>query len=204
MSDSQPSSKPTSTVTTSLTQTMRVRMLAEVAGAVALSGALNLVRIFTFPEGGSITLASMAPVILLALRRGTIAGTIAGAIFGLVDLIEEPFVVHPLQLLLDYPIAFGALGLAGLFQRKHWEKLVQSRPLMSKVLPIIGVVVAISARFVSHFVSGIVYFSSYAPSDEGPIIYSIVYNASYLLPEMIMTAIVISILVRFNVLDLYP
>lgn len=182
---------------------MMVRTLAEVAGTVALSGALNLVRVFTFPEGGSITLASMTPVILLGLRRGAKAGIIAGALFGLVDLIEEPFVVHPLQLLLDYPIAFGALGLAGLFQRKHWEKLVQSRPLMNKVLPIIGVIAAISARFVFHFISGIVYFTSYAPSDEGPIIYSAVYNGSYLLPEMIITAIVVSILVRLDVLDLY-
>jgi len=203
MSDAQPSSKPTSTFASSQIQTMRVRTLAEVAGAVALSGALDLVKVFTFPEGGSITLAAMTPVILLALRRGAKAGTIAGAIFGLVDLIELPFVVHPLQLLLDYPIAFGALGLAGFFQRKHWGKLLQLRPSMSKMLPIMGVIVAISARFLFHFVSGIVYFSSFAPSDEGPVIYSAVYNASYLLPEMIITAIVISVLVRFNVLDLY-
>ena len=74
---------------------------------------------------------------------------------------------------------------------------------MSRVLPITGVIVAVSARFVFHFTSGIVYFSSYAPSDQGPVIYSAVYNASYLLPEMIITAIVISVLVRFNVLDLY-
>src|SRR5439155_25899855 len=167
-----PSLKPEATFATSQTQTMRIKLLAEVAGAVALSGALNLVRVFTFPEGGSITLAAMTPVILLALRRGAKAGTIAGAIFGLVDLIELPFVVHPLQLLLDYPIAFGALGLAGFFQRKHWEKLLQLRPSMSRALPIVGVIVAISARFLCHFVSGIVYFSSYAPSDQRPVIYS--------------------------------
>lgn len=203
MSDSQPTLKPTSRFDIAQTQIARVKILAEVAGAVALSGALNLVRVFTFPEGGSITLAAMTPVILLALRRGAKAGTIAGVIFGLVVLIEEPFVVHPVQLLLDYPVAFGALGLAGFFQRKHWERLVQSRPSMSSVLPIIGVVVAISARFLSHFISGIVYFASYAPSDQGPILYSALYNGSYLVPEMIITAVVISILVRFKVLDLY-
>src|SRR5213594_861778 len=203
MSNGQPSSKPTSTFASSQIQTMRVRTLAEVAGAVALSGALDLVKVFTFPEGGSITLAAMTPVILLALRRGAKAGTIAGAMFGLVDLIELPFVVHPLQLLLDYPVAFGALGLAGLFQRKHWDRLVGSRPSMSRVLPVTGVAVAIAARFLSHFVSGIVYFASYAPSDQGPILYSALYNASYLVPEMVITAIVISILLRFNVLDLY-
>lgn len=195
--------KSSPTFATSQIEAMRIKMLAEVAGAVALSGALNLVKVFTLPQGGSITLAAMTPVILLALRRGAKAGTIAGVLFGLVVLIEEPFVVHPVQLLLDYPIAFGALGLAGLFQRKHWDGLVRLRPSMSRVLPIIGVVVAISARFFSHFVSGIVYFASNAPSDQGPILYSALYNASYLVPEMVFTAIVISVLVRFNVLNLY-
>ena len=203
MSDAEPSLKPSPTFATSQIEAMRIKMLAEVAGAVALSGALNLVKVFTFPQGGSITLAAMTPVILLALRRGAKAGTIAGALFGLVVLVEEPFVVHPVQLFLDYPIAFGSLGLAGLFQRKHWEGLVRARQSLSRVLPIIGVVVAITARFFSHFVSGIVYFSSYAPSDQGPILYSALYNAGYLVPEMIITAIVISILVRFNVLNLY-
>src|SRR5712692_9262163 len=98
-----------------LRQAVPVKILAEMASAIALSGALSLITIFTLPQGGSITLASMVPVLLFALRRGPKLGVIAGAILGLVVLVEMPFVVHPAQLLLDYPLAFGALGLAGLF-----------------------------------------------------------------------------------------
>src|SRR2546427_1682074 len=186
MSDAQPSSKPTSTFASSQIQTMRVRTLAEVAGAVALSGALDLVKVFTFPEGGSITLAAMTPVILLALRRGAKAGTIAGAIFGLVDLIELPFVVHPVQLLLDYPIAFGALGLAGLFRRQ----------------PVVGVGIGMVARFAAHFVSGIVFFASFA-GDLDPLTYSAIYNALYLIPEFVVSAVAIWLLVRAKALEIY-
>src|SRR5207245_8994513 len=97
MSNGQPSSKQTSTFASSQIQTMRVRTLAEVAGAVALSGALDLVKVFTFPEGGSITLAAMTPVMLLALRRGAEAGAIAGAFFGLVGLLDLALLLVPLQ-----------------------------------------------------------------------------------------------------------
>ncbi len=65
---------------------------------------------------------------------------------GVVVLIEEPIVVHPVQLLLDYPIAFGALGLAGLFRRQ----------------PLVGVGIGLVGRFAAHFVSGVVFFASYA------------------------------------------
>ncbi len=184
----------------------RIKILAEVAGSVALAGALNLVKVFNLPQGGSITLVSMAPIILLSLRRGARVGIVAGILFGLVVLIEEPFVVHPIQLLLDYPLAFGALGLAGFFQSDHWKTLTRNRPKLSQLLPVIGVVVAITARFISHFISGIVYFASYAPNPQditSVSVYSAGYNAGYLLPEMIFTAIVIYALVRFHALELY-
>jgi len=163
-----------------------IRVLAETAVAVALAGALNLVRIFTLPQGGSVTLASMVPIFLLALRRGWKIGVVGGVILGLVVLIEEPFVVHPVQLLLDYPIAFGALGLAGFFHRQ----------------PVVGVGVGMMGRFAAHFVSGVVFFASYA-GDLDPYTYSAIYNASYLVPEFVVSAVVIWLLVRAKALEMY-
>lgn len=204
MSKTDASLQETSTIRDSkLIPKAKTRVLAEIAGAVALSGALNLVSIFTLPQGGSVTLASMSPVILLGLRRGSRIGVLAGVLLGLIVLIEQPFVVHPIQFLLDYPIAFGALGLAGFFQADHWQNLIQLKPLFRKVLPVLGVIAGISGRFVSHFVSGIVFFSSYAPAGEDPAVYSAIYNASYLLPELVITSVVISLLVRFKALELY-
>jgi len=164
-----------------------VKILAELAGAVALSGALSLVTIFTLPQGGSITLASMVPVLLFALRRGPKLGVIAGGLLGLIVLIEMPFVVHPAQLLLDYPLAFGALGLAG-FSRNR---------------PLIGVAVGIAGRFVMHFIAGVIFFASYAWAGWNPIAYSAAYNSGYLLPEFTISGFIILILVRLKTLELY-
>lgn len=113
---------------------------------------------------------------------------VAGIVFGLVVLIEEPQgVYYPTQALLDYPIAFGALGLAGFFRK----------------LPFLGVVVGIAGRFVSHFVSGVIFFASFAPAGLSPEVYSAFYNGSYLLPELFISAVVVQLLAYTRALDLY-
>ena len=170
-------------------QTTRVdviKIVSEVAGAVALASALNLVKVFTFPQGGSVTFASMVPISLLGLRRGWRVGTLGGIMLGLVVLIEEPFIVHPVQLLLDYPIAFGALGLSWFFRKQ----------------PVLGVGVGLVGRFAAHFVSGVVFFASYA-GDLDSYTYSAIYNASYLIPEFVVSAVAVYLLVRAKALELY-
>ncbi len=188
MSEEQSSTrlKPERTIS-SVQATLNVKILAETAGAVALAGALNLVKVIFLPQGGSITLASMVPVLLLSLRRGWKAGIPAGVVLGLVVLVEEGLVVHPAQLLLDYPLAFGAIGAAGFFRTK----------------PLIGVVIAITCRFISHFVSGVIFFASFAPAGQDAYTYSVLYNGSYLLPELVISVVVIQLLMRRNVLKLY-
>lgn len=161
------------------------KILAEIIILVALAGALSLIR-YTLPQGGSINLG-MVPILWLAFRRGPKIGIFAGAVFGVVDLAIEPFVVHPIQFILDYPLAFAALGLAGFFQNR----------------PVIGVVVSVTGRFVSHFISGIVYFANYAPAGVSPIVYSAIYNGSYLIPDMIICAFIIFILQKSNALKIY-
>ncbi len=164
-----------------------IRVVAEVATLVALAGALHLVKIFSLPQGGSITLAAMAPILLLALRRGWQVGILAGVLFGLIVLLEEPFVVYPTQVVLDYPVAFGALGLAGFFRR----------------LPVLGVAVGIAGRFLAHFISGVIFFASFAPEGMSPEVYSAIYNGSYLLPELVISAVVIQLLTYSKALELY-
>jgi len=129
----------------------------------------------------------MVPVLWLALRRGPKVGIFAGAVFGLVDLAIEPFVVHPIQLILDYPLAFAVLGLAGFFRK----------------LPVIGVILGVTGRFLCHFTSGVVYFSSYAPEGMSPIVYSAIYNGIYIVPSMVVCAIVIGFLQKSKALNIY-
>jgi thiamine transporter len=165
------------------------RILSEAAVLVALAGALNFVKIFTLPQGGSITAGAMVPICWFALRRGVKWGIFAGVVFSFVVMLNpvDFYVVNPAQLLLDYPIAFGALGLAGAF-RKH---------------PLVGVGVGILGRFLSHFVSGVVFFSMFAPPGMGPFLYSAAYNGSYLTGEFVVTALIMFLLVKRRALDLY-
>ncbi|MCW4025367.1 MAG: energy-coupled thiamine transporter ThiT [Candidatus Bathyarchaeota archaeon] len=163
------------------------QVLAEIAIFVALSTALSLIVVYTMPQGGSITAASMVPLIWLALRRGPKIGVAAGILYGLIQFVLLPYIADPLQILLDYPLAFGVLGVAGFFKR--W--------------PVIGAAVGISLRFVLHFIAGVISWAPIYAPDLNPYVYSAVYNGSYLLPELIISGFVLYLLQKSNVLNAY-
>ena len=158
------------------------RVLTEAALAVALSFVLGFVVLFRMPYGGSVSL-EMIPLIILALRQGWKVGVVAGAVYGLLNLATGPYVVHPVQFLLDYPLAFGALGLAGLF-----EPTVRGA--------VLGTTVAVMARFACHFLSGVVFFASVAPEGWNPYLYSAAYNAAYLVPSLVIALVVTVVLLK--------
>ena len=158
------------------------RVLTEAAIAVALAFVLGLIKLFQMPFGGSISL-EMIPLILLALRQGWKVGVVAGTAYGLLDLAIEPVVVQPLQVLLDYPLAFGVLGLAGLF-----------KPTVRGA--ILGATVAVLARFLCHFLSGVVFFASYAPKGWNLYVYSAAYNVAYLVPSLVIAIVVVVVLLK--------
>lgn len=166
---------------------IQTRIVAEIIVAVSLAYALNLIIVFRMPQGGSVTAVSMVPLLWLALRRGVKVGVFGGIVFGLVDMFPQPFIVHPIQFLLDYPLAFGALGLAGLFQRHA----------------IVGVVVGIAGRFVCHFISGVVFFAMYTPAGMHPAVYSAIYNGSYLIVELAFSITVMYILAKRGIIKIY-
>jgi thiamine transporter len=158
------------------------RVLTEAALAIALAFVLGLIRVWKMPYGGSVSL-EMVPLLLLALRQGPFVGVVAGAAYGLLDLAIEPVAFHPVQVILDYPLAFGVLGLAGFFQ-----------PTVRGA--ILGTVVAVLARFACHFVSGIIFFASYAPEGWNPYLYSAAYNAGYLVPSLAIALVAVPVLLR--------
>ena len=162
------------------------KILTEISVVVALSIILKdiLPPIYHLPQGGSITIAGLVPLVLFALRRGSRYGVFAGFVYGLVHMALGGFVINPVQGLLDYPLAFGALGLAGLFKR----------------YPLVGVGSGITGRFIASFLSGIFFFTS--PTLEGAIA-SALYNGTYLIGEFVISAILISIIVKRRLLELY-
>lgn len=141
---------------------------------IALSFVLSYIRFFKMPQGGSITAGSMIPVMLFAYWFGPADGVIAGMVYGLLQFIQDPFIIHPLQVVLDYPLAFGALGLAGLSKKNFSLSLA------------IGSIF----RFFFSFLSGTLFFVEYAKqAGEAPVIYSLAYNSVILIDGLICIAI---------------
>ena len=132
------------------------RSLAYGAIALALSFALGYARLFRMPQGGSITFASLLPLLIYAYMFGIRRGIILGVIYGVLQAVQDPWIIHPLQFLLDYPLAFAAIGLGGVFKELE---LFKKAPIVAFLL---GGVVAVIVRYFCHVSSGIFAFASYA------------------------------------------
>lgn len=172
------------------------RALAAAGISIALATGLSMIVFFRMPMDGSVTAGSMLPIILFALVFGAGKGVLAGIVYGLLQMIINPLVVHWAQALLDYPVAFGALGLAGLFAAD--EAVRREQPMILRRLAvtpwpkvILATFVAIFVRFLAHVWSGVVFFGQYASEGQTPLVYSILYNGSYLLPEFAITVVLL-------------
>lgn len=154
----------------------RTRITIEIALTIALAVVLGLFTPFKMPQGGGISLV-MLPLFILSLRRGVGVGLAAGLLYGVLDSMIDPFVVHPLQYLLDYPIAFAGVALAGLFA-PAWRRAVSSGSMLSGIWTILlpAVVCGTLARYLAHVASGAVFFAEYAPEGQNVWVYSAVYN----------------------------
>ncbi|MBO5069740.1 MAG: energy-coupled thiamine transporter ThiT [Roseburia sp.] len=159
---------------------LTTKQLVYSALAIALAVVCSMIKLFEAPMGGSVTLLSMLFIALIAYWYGPYVGIMTGVAYGLVQFVMEPIFYTIPQMLLDYPLAFGALGLAGFFSRKK-------RGLQ------IGYLIGVFGRFLFSTISGVVFFAAYAPEGMHPLAYSIAYQGSYLLPEAIITLIIISI-----------
>ncbi|WP_196595158.1 energy-coupled thiamine transporter ThiT [Pectinatus frisingensis] len=155
-----------------------LKMLINIALMLALAFILHLLRLYHMPQGGSVTLGGMIPLLLIAFRYGPGGGYLAGFAYGMINLLQDPFILQPVQVLFDYPLPYMVLGLAGYFKNRIY----------------LGVLIGITARFLCHFISGVAFFGSYAPAGMSPYWYSLIFNASYLLPELIICLLIIRVL----------
>ena len=163
---------------------LRIRALTEGAMLVAAAQVLSLLKLYEFPQGGSVT-AAMFPVLLYGLRWGLGRGLLAGFTFGTLQLIFDGAYAWGWQsMLLDYLLAFTPLGLAGLFRGKAWG-----------IFP--GTVLGCLGRFAVHYLSGVTIYRINMPTQipgfgvfDSAEIYSLVYNGCYMVP---CTAIALAI-----------
>ena len=153
--------------------------------AIALGTVTSMIKIFEFPMGGSLTLFSMLFVTLVGYWYGTRAGITASVAYGILQLVLWPYIINPVQPIVDYVLAFGALGLSGVFHNSK-NGLVK------------GYILAVIGRYFFAFLSGLIFFGSYA-SDYGftgffgPVLYSLVYNGIYLGAEAGITLVLLAI-----------
>lgn len=154
-----------------------VKSLAYAGVLGGLSLALSFVKVFKMPMGGSITLASVLPIMIYAYVFGSKKGVILGAILGILNAIQDPWILHPAQFLLDYPIAFASFGLAGCLAKV--DKIKQY-----SVKFLIGGIIGGCLRFMSHFFAGVFAFGSYATENfSNAYAYSAAYQATYVFPD---------------------
>lgn len=147
---------------------------------VALATGLGMLKLFEMPYGGTVTVFSMLPVVLCGYFLGTRRGVMAGMCVGLLNLIFGPYIIHPIQLLVDYPFAYGALGLSGLCRN-------QKNGLAK------GYLIGLIGRYICAVISGIVFFGAYAPEGFNAITWSFFYNFTYLAAEGALTIVIISL-----------
>jgi len=155
-----------------------VRALTYSGVSIAIGTVLSLITVYSFPQGGSVTALSMLAITTIGYIYGLRYGVITGLAYGLIQLIIQPYVIHPVQLLLDYPVAFGMLGLSGLFSNTKYGLQV-------------GYTVGILARLIIHTISGVVFFSAYAGS-KNVLWYSFAYNGTYIGTEGLITLILLA------------
>ena len=156
------------------------------AVSLAVSYALSFIKIFSMPQGGSITPASMLPLLIFAYYFGWKKGLIVGIIYSILQIMQSPQIFHPLQVLLDYPLAFSSFFVAGFFRR------------LGKGGFFIGTGLYGILRFLCHFLSGAIFFGVWAPEGMNVWLHSFVYNSTVLIELALTLALAIFLFASNN------
>ena len=176
----------------------KLHIMVEGAIMVALATGLSMIKLIPLPWGGSVTLLSMLPIVIFSIRRGFVKGLMTAFVYSVMQLLLGIIVdgllgwsLTPLALfgciMFDYLLPFTVLGLAGVFGKNSTLRMVG------------GVILALSLRFVMHYISGVLIFHSFGELWEGfstdnTFLYSLLYNGFYMLPEIIFTAAATAVL----------
>ena len=157
------------------------RMLANAALCLALAFVLSYIKLFDLPQGGAVTAASLLPIVAFAYSYGLAPGLVVGVAYGLLQMIQDPWIVTPVQAILDYPLAFACIALAAVARKlpDSWGWLA-------------GMAMAAVGRFVCHTFTGVVFFAEYAEGTGlSPFVYSVSYN-SFVFVDMAICAVVMA------------
>ncbi len=171
-----------------MNQKSRVLRLVEGALLIAVATVLSLVKLIDLPYGGSVTAASALPVLLIGYRHGTKFGLFSAFVYAILQLLlglkDVTYFTTPLSviavILLDYVLAFAVLGLGGVFRRRDRS---QGQAL------VLAVLLVCAARYVFHVISGCTVWAGLSIPTNAAFVYSLAYNATYMLPETLVTSL---------------
>ncbi len=162
---------------------LNTRALVTSGVFIAVAFILSYLKLFSMPQGGSVTFASMLPMLLIGLLYGPGWGIGAGLVYGLLQYLQDGYALTPFNVIFDYLFAFGALGLSGFFRTGKYRFYIAAA-------------VCTGVRFVFHFLSGLIFYASYAPEGQPVWLYSLIYNAPFLLVDLVIVLIVGTFLLR--------
>lgn len=172
-------------------KTNKTRILVECALMIALAVVLDILPLPKWPNGGSVSV-SMVPIVFLSYRHGTKWGLLTGLTYAIIQMITgfyappaNTILAFTLCVVLDYVIAFSILGAADFFAKPFKNKLVGYTS---------GALVVTFIRFLCSFLSGILIWDSFAPEGQPVWLYSLTYNGGYMIPNMVVTAVIIALL----------
>ena len=175
--------------------------LAFAGVCVATSFTLAVIKVSPIEYGGSITLASFVPIMIYAYAFGPVKGFIVGLIHGLLNFIEDPYILTPATFIFDYLLAFMGVGLMGFFGKMRKKE----RAILPLVL---GAVCVFAWRFASHLFSGMIFFSMDSVwvsfpewATANPFIYSLIYQCIYVPADALIATSVLIALSKTGVLD---
>lgn len=148
------------------------------AFSIGMASVLAHVSVLSFETGGTITLFSMLAIMLPAYWFGPAAGIMTGLAYGILQVVIDPYLVTPMQVMVDYIFAFAGMGICGFFSDKKFG--------LAK-----GYIAGVLARYVFAVISGAVFFGEYAWEGWDPLPYSLAYNATYIFAEAGITFIIL-------------
>ena len=179
-------------------QKTNIRKITVAAILIALGAVLSLIKIWTNPWGGSVTLLSMVPIVLISVMFGASWGLFSSFVYSLVQIVLDLAGMMAWgmdarmwlgAIVFDYIVAYTVIGMAGLFRKKGIIGIC------------LGTVLALSARFASHFISGYIFFDIWMPETfSNSAVYSVVYNGTYMIPEIIISTVVTALICRSSIL----
>lgn len=158
---------------------LNTKVMARIGIALALATILHLIKIVDLPNGaGSINLGSMVPILIISFMYGPEIGMLTGFLFGIIYLIISPYILHPIQVLFDYPLPYMAVGLAGFFKNNK----------------LIGATFGMFIEFIFHFISGVLFFGQFAPEGWSPVLYSFIMNGSVVAGNLLVVLVILSLI----------